>query len=85
MKKSCMLGIFFPQQNTSLNSGTTSRHPMYKILNYLCLSYGCIDPNNLIQNENEVTNMAYDTITPINIISNTVEDLVEYIKMVNSP
>jgi hypothetical protein len=67
-------------RNTGQFTGT-----IYQILVYLQNTCGKISPGQLSAFEKEVTEFHYDPITPIDIVYNKVEDLVEYGELANNP
>jgi hypothetical protein len=67
-------------RNTGQFTGT-----IYQILVYLQNTYGKISPGQLSAFEKEVTEFHYDPITPIDIVYNKVEDLIEYGELAHNP
>lgn len=54
------------------------------ITRYLKTAYGRISPAQLAAHDNEITNMVYDTTTPIDIVFNSIKDLMEYGEMADN-
>jgi hypothetical protein len=54
---------------------------VYQLLQYLLTVYGKISPSQLLQLEQETKSFTYDPITPIDVVFNAIEDLVEYGEM----
>ena len=58
---------------------------VYQIIVYLQNTYGKISPGQLSAFEQEVTHFHYDPVTPIDIVYNKVEDLIEYGELARNP
>ena len=58
---------------------------VYQIIVYLQNTYGKISPGQLSAFEKEVTEFHYDPVTPIDIVYNKVEDLIEYGELARNP
>jgi hypothetical protein len=67
-------------RNTGQFTGT-----IYQILVYLQNTYGKISPGQLSAFEKEVSEYHYDPITPIDVVFNKVEDLIEYGELARNP
>jgi hypothetical protein len=74
-----------PQYITAMRNRTTGQFTgtIYQLLQYLLTVYGKIAPSQLLHLEQETKTFAYDPSTPVDVVFNQVEDLVEYGEMAN--
>jgi hypothetical protein len=75
-----------PQYLMAMHNRTTTGQftvTIFQLLQYLLTVYGKITPSQLLHLEQETKIFAYDPITPIDVVFNQVEDLVEYGEMAN--
>lgn len=69
-------------RNRATNSITI---PIHEIIKYLFMTYGKITPTKLQEKEVKVKQIVYDPTTPIDVIFNPVDDLVDYANAANFP
>jgi hypothetical protein len=76
-----------PQYIAAMRNRSTGQFTgtIYQLLQYLLTVYGKITPSQLLELEHETKTLAYDPITPVDVVYNQVEDLVEYGEMAQCP
>jgi hypothetical protein len=72
-----------PQYLMAMRNRTTGQFTVtiFQLLQYLLTVYGKIAPSQLLHLEQETKSLAYDPITPVDVVINQVENLVEYGEM----
>jgi hypothetical protein len=72
-----------PQYLTAMRNRTTGQFnvTIFQLLHNLLTVYGKITPSQLLQLEQETKTFTYDPVTPVDVVFNKVEDLVEYGEM----
>jgi hypothetical protein len=72
-----------PSYLAAMRNRTTGQFTgtVYQLLQYLLTVYGKISPSQLLQLEQDTKSFIYDPITPIDVVFNAIEDLIEYGEM----
>jgi uncharacterized phage-associated protein len=72
-----------PQYIAAMRNRSTGQFTgtVHQLIQYILDVYGKITPSQLLELEHETKMFAYDPITPVDVVFNKVEDLVEYGEM----
>lgn len=75
-----------PQYIAAMRNRSTGQFTatINQLVQYLLNVYGKITPAQLLELEHETKTLSYDPITPIDVVFNQVEDLIEYGEMANN-